>query len=505
MNVLFIITDAQRADHLGCAGNPDIKTPNVDLLASEGVRFTNMYCANPMCMPNRATIFTGKYPSIHGVRCNGINLNPKIPTFTQTLHEVGYHTCSMGKIHLNWYGTPWSRKNYSHEQLIVSIYTPKDKRRPIPVPYYGFEEYNLTLAHGDAVGGNYLDWIEEKAPDYLELIKSRATKLFDQILHDSPIPEDIYHTNYVTESTTSFLKRYSEGQYGDKPFFLHCSFADPHHPVCPPGKYRDMYDPNKIQISPTINDINKLYSHKVLRNYINIYPRVRLRETTEVELRKFQAYTYGVLSLIDHGVGQILAALNTLGLEKNTMVIFTSDHGDLMGDQGLLFKGPAHYQGLIKIPLIWKIPNLTKAGTISNSLASSIDLPTTILNLLGVKPKFQPPEMQGYDLTPILMDPSVKVRDHCIIEEDEDAHKATKQDQYKNIRVRTIVTEDYRITVYQGYADEGDLFDLKNDPLEQRNLWHAKNYGEVKKKLLTKMFHEILNLQDRLPKKQAQA
>ena len=112
MNVLLIITDQQRADQLGCSGNPDLKTPNLDRFASESMRFTNAFCASPMCVPNRSTIFTGKYPSIYSVRCNGINLNPKIPTFTQFLLNSGYQTCSFGKIHLNWYTTPWSRKYF---------------------------------------------------------------------------------------------------------------------------------------------------------------------------------------------------------------------------------------------------------------------------------------------------------------------------------------------------------------------------------------------------------
>ena len=113
--------------------------------------------------------------------------------------------------------------------------------------------------------------------------------------------------------------------------------------------------------------------------------------------------------------------------------------------------------------------------------------------------------MQGIDITPILQDPSVKVRDHCIIEEDEDARKATKQDQYRNIRVRTMITEDYRITIYQGYGNTGDLYDLKKDPNELANLWNDNNYKEIRDNLVYKMFHEILNLQDRFPKKQAQA
>ena len=168
----------------------------------------------------------------------------------------------------------------------------------MPKPYYGLDEIKLTSGHGDAVGGDYLNWIEEKAPEYLELIKDRATKLFDYIMLESPLPEDLYQTSYITEETISFLERYSEGKYGNNPFFVHCSFPDPHHPVCPPGRYQEMYNPDKIEISSTLKEIDRLYEHEVLKNYVNIYPRNRLRETNEEEVRKFQAYTYGVLSLI---------------------------------------------------------------------------------------------------------------------------------------------------------------------------------------------------------------
>ena len=277
MNDLFIITDQQRADHIGCAGNSDLKTPNLDRLAAEGIRFTNAYVANPICMPNRSTIFTGKYPSIHGVRCNGINLDPDIPTLTQTLLENGYHTCSIGKIHLNFYGTPFKRQFDSAEQMIPFLFTPKDKRKPFPKPYYGLEEVELTIGHGDSVSGHYLDWIEERAPEYLEVIKHRAPRLFHEVLADSPIPEEIYHTTYITEQTISFLKRFSDGYYGDKPFFLHCSFPDPHHPVCPPGKYKTMYDPDKVELPPSLNDTKPLYKnpmHPYTLGLLNSMPKL---------------------------------------------------------------------------------------------------------------------------------------------------------------------------------------------------------------------------------------
>lgn len=503
MNVLFFITDQQRIDHLGCYGNPDLKTPNLDRLAEEGVRFTNSYCNAPMCMPNRATIFTGKYPSVHGVRCNGINLDKDIPTITQTLLNSNYHTYSIGKIHLNFFGNPYSRESHSEEALIPSLYIPKEKKSPHPKPYYGLEEVDMVIGHGDAVGGDYIDWVEEKAPEYYDLIKKRATQLFDNIMADSPIPEEIYQTNYITEKTISYLKRFSEDAYGDKNFFIHCSYPDPHHPVCPPGRYKHMYDPDKIQIPPTLDDIERLYDHEILKQYVNVYRPNWLRETTEKELRQFLAYTYGTISMIDNSVGKILAALRSFGLEDDTMVIFTSDHGDFMGDHGILLKGPAHFSGTLKVPLLWKVPGITKPGTVSNSLLSSIDIPITLLNLLNIKKKEYPNDMQGKDITPILKNPQENIRDCLIIEEDEQTQKDSHN--LPSIRLRTMITEEYQLTLYENYEVYGDLYNLKEDPMQKKNLWKQDSIKKIKNDLIRKFVHELIKIQPHHPNKQARA
>lgn len=264
-----------------------------------------------------------------------------------------------------------------------------------------------------------------------------------------------------------------------------------------------MYESENIEIPLTLNDIDELYNHPVLKPYIDIYKMKWLRKTDEEKLRNFLAHTYGTISQIDDGIGKILSALKSFGLENETLIIFTSDHGDLMGDHGVLFQGMAHYQGYIKVPLIFQAPKLINEGIITNSLASSIDLPLTILNLLGIKSKNHPPGIQGYDLTPILKNPHVEVRDQCIIEEDQDPQK----DSHKlpPIRVRTMITERYRITVYQGHEEFGDLYDLKNDPHEKHNLWYDENSRKIKNKLITKLLHELINIQDRFPKRQARA
>ena len=222
-----------------------------------------------------------------------------------------------------------------------------------------------------------------------------------------------------------------------------------------------------------------------------------LRESTEEEIRKFTAYTYGCIAMIDHGVGQILSSLEKLGLADNTMVIYTSDHGDFMGDHRILLKGPSPYDSVVRIPLLWKVPGMNVSG-VSKSLVSTIDIPKTILNLLNINKESQPPDMQGIDLTPALKDPAKKVRDCCLIEEDEE-----REDN--RVRLRTLITDDFKLTIYKGIDNYGDLFDRRNDPYELKNLWFDDNFKEVRFKLVNKLIHEVLKAQSEYPHKQARA
>jgi len=502
MNVLFFITDQQRADMLHCYGNPTIKTPNLDMLAKESIRFTNAFCTSPMCMPNRATILTGYYPNVHGVRSNGINLPKEIPTITQSLVNRGYHTISIGKTHYNTWTPRYDQKTKSAEDFQDwKLKKPKGNyltHENFPIPYYGFEEVDLVVGHGNACSGHYLEWIEEKDPKIAKRIieEYSITIPAQEIFYDSWVPLELYNTTYIQKNTIAFLERYVNGTYGEKPFFLHCSFPDPHQPVSPPGKYRGMYRPEDIILPDNIHNIKNLYKHPYLKQHLE-YPPVRdslLREETEENIRKFIALSYGSVSLIDHAVGQILTTLKKLGLSDNTMVIFTSDHGDYMGDHGLILKGISPFNGTLQVPLIWKVPGLTKP-IVSDALISSIDLPKTILELLNIKERYKPPGMQGYDFSPVLNDPKLELRDCILITEDEEV--GPRGPLYT--RLIHLVTKDYKLTKYAELPGYGDLFDRKNDTLELNNLWEKDK--DLRLKILDKMFHEYSITRSRFPKR----
>ena len=495
-NILFLMTDQHRADHMSCAGNEVLKTPNLDRLASEGVRFTNAYCANPMCMPNRASIFTGCYPNVHGVRSNGINLPTTIETFVESMRKKGFITSKIGKPHFQFWIPPYKRKDESFEAIHFWMEKPQEAKEKFPLPYYGFTECETTLGHGDLCAGHYLEWLEERVPGAREKMRKNLNinDFFGVLGRETDVSVENYPTRYCQERTISFLERYAKGKYGDKPFFFFFSIPDPHHPVTPPGKYFDMYDIKDINLPETYHHIKELYDHRFLGQYIKnpVFRGAMLRASTEEEVKEFIRLTYGSISLIDDAIGKMLAALEKFGLAGDTIVVYTSDHGDLMGDHGMLLKGPSPFDGVLRVPLIIKAPGITNPA-ITDSLASSIDLCKTLTNLAGLRERHLHDYVQGVDLTPVLKDPEKNVREYCYIEEDEEVGPLI-------IRLRHLITKEYKITTYESMEDFGDIYDRINDPQELNNLWDDK---ELRLKLLQKMHHATLKSISKIPERQS--
>jgi arylsulfatase A-like enzyme len=430
-------------------------------------------------------------------------LSPAVPTIPNVLVKKGYRTAAFGKLHHQFNTAPYRMHDKSAESFHDWVF-PKGKNYPVrehfPIPYYGYQEVECIIGHGACLTGHYLEWLEERNPQLAKNMVERWKNIdnFFSVFCEHKIPVELYSSAYVTERTIAFLERHSRGEYGKAPFYIHCSFPDPHQSVYPPGKYLHMYNPEKMELPKNFHDIENLRNHPYLSQYINVMPGAMLRETNEEELRKFIAYTYGTITLMDHSIGQILASLDKLGYVKNTIVVYTSDHGDLMGEHGLLFKGPSAYMGVFHIPMIWKVPGLTKPS-ITNALMSSIDYPKTLLNVLGISEKKQPPDMQGCDLTPVLEKPNnltIEPRQYCIIENDEEVGPVYA-------RLRHIITKEYKMTVYEGYENYGDLFDIKNDPEELHNLWFQDTYKGIKLELLNKLLQGCLKVQSRYPKRLA--
>ena len=522
-NFLFIITDQHRADHLGCYGNAVVRTPNIDGLANAGSRFERFYVATPICMPNRATLMTGRMPSLHGARQNGIPLPLTATTFVEIMRAAGYDTALIGKCHLQSIngnlpkvGMPERNPDYlmppahlreadkaltehgRYDQELPSTWQEDPEFEPI-LPYYGFSHVELAIGHGDMAVGHYSRWLKAQHADAESLRGPKnqlpGNKYIAPQAWRTRVAEELYPTSYVAKQTMAYLEQHA----GDasKPFFIQCSFPDPHHPFTPPGKYWEMYDPDSITLPPSFvlaerpipPHLQKLYDEQA-QNQTNKDGQ-RAFAITEREVREATALTYGMITMIDDGIGKILAKLRALGLDNNTVVIFTSDHGDFMGDHRLLLKGALHYRGLVRVPFIWRDPRATRTGLVNSQLCGSLDLARTILDRAALE---GPNGMQGKSLRRVI-DGEETGHDAMLIEE----HQRRGYMGFgNNFRARSLITQEHRLTLYEG-ADWGELYDFTSDPHELDNLWSEPRAKAKRHELTERLARKMMELADTSP------
>ncbi len=507
-NVLVFIADQLRYDHLGCYGNPIVRTPNIDALAESGVVCERAYVANPLCMPARASLFTGRTPRGHGVRTNGIPLSPEIPTFPEALRQSGYRTHAVGKLHMHTYG---HRPDADPARFPESIQGwNSGARSSLESPYYGFESVELTIGHGHAISGHYRQWIEQNHHGALERMSPAGARWRSEAPQTwaMDIPDDLHHTAWVADRACHFLRENAMGS-DEQPFFLWCSFPDPHTPYTVPEPWASMYAPSAMSQPNRVE--GELASLPPF--YGEIYERGRwvggLTEPASMWtpwIAHIMAMTYGMVSFVDEGVGRVMRTLEACGLRENTLVVFLSDHGDMMGDHWMNKKGPFHFEGLLRVPLIWNLPGRIAQGVRSSGVVSQIDFAPTLLEYCGVpipqgeimldRPdSLQLPPWPGRSLSPQLDGAQAAVNDCIIVENDED---------WLGLRLRTLVTERYKLTTYPGNAF-GELFDLSEDPLEQNNLWDDKGSSRLRDSLHLQLYAAYVQQESTLPRRIAHA
>lgn len=490
-NILFIISDQLRPDHTGFGGNKIVKTPNLDRLAKQSVQFDRTFTAHPICGPSRRTLLTGRMPSVHGSWDNGTPLDWDANTFVRVLRENGYRTGHVGKSHIqemfdvppdmedapdihrltgegkavnpNW-GEGWDSLEYGGRHLKEWVEMPED--------YYGFDHVELVCGHNDRPSGHYIHWARERGLDESRMGGPKhALKRFGDWnqIYQSSTPKELYPTSYITERSVAFLEKAEED---DRPFFLFASYPDPHHPFSPPSDYYDMYDADEIPLPSSFYDTHEdsmPFIQEMVANRGNDHRGPFPFCMNEAQYRKATAVEYGSITMLDEAVGELLATLERLGLDENTIIVFTSDHADAFGDHGLMLKHAVHYLGVLNVPLLIKAPNV-KADT-TQSLASLLDVGQTLLDLADC-PEYK--GMQGHSLTPILQDPTATVRDRVLVEEGMPVGVTQQGSAYC---LRTLVTDEARITLYEG-LEHGELFDLQADPDEMKNLF-GKPEGQV--------------------------
>ncbi|WP_420446846.1 sulfatase [Candidatus Poriferisodalis sp.] len=478
-NVLFIITDQQRADHTGFGGNDVVRTPHLDALAARGMVFDNAWVANPVCMPNRSTIMTGRMPSAHGVVFNDRSLEPGANTHVRQFRAAGYRTALIGKSHLQ-HGMSRNAVFPSNQASgAVDGYWPagwdtlEDAERYLegapefPDSFYGFEHVELAIDHGARVSGHHLLWALDRGGRLEDLMvpmtdespARRRSKRWWQV-YEPPYGAEFHSSTFVTERTIAFIE---DAARRGGPWLAWASFPDPHHPMSPPGEWFDRHSPDDMQLPATVDDPLEAAPHYV-QAVSQIHPSSQRNWVTPCGVagdhqlvREAMAATYGMIEMIDDGIGQILATLDRAGQADNTIIVFTSDHGDMMGDHSLMLKGFLHYRGTLTVPMVVVDPRRGPGRT--DSLAGSIDLGPTLLELADVR---------GYDgiggrsLVPVLDDAGASVRDEVLIEDDFPG--ALVMNLPIPSKTRTLVTADLRLTRHSDGSEQ--LFDMATDPDE---------------------------------------
>jgi arylsulfatase A-like enzyme len=525
-NILLIITDQQRADHLGCYGNTIVKTPNIDGIAARGTRFDRFYVSNPICSPNRATLMTGRLPSAHGMRGNGGNLPLEARTFVESLAENGYRTALIGKSHLQhmteseveWLPSQddyaFDSDGFPFEAVRHDLAGPdyenespsnweNDPDHDLTLPFYGFQHAEICTMHADLTGGSHMRWVAERCPEH-ESLRGRANALPDSRTPTpqawrTALPEELYSTAYVGTRTIDYLEDHA-AVHADQPFFIQCSFPDPHHPFTPPGKYWDMYDAESIPLPPWF-DVGESAITKHLKEALARGTAIREAHmpyaVTRREAQEAISLTYGMITMIDDYVGKVLETLERLNLANNTLVIFTSDHGDYMGDQGLMLKGPLHLHGMLRVPFIWMDPS-KKTPEQVDKLASTLDIAAAILKRAGIKPYYG---IQGRSMEGALDGSDSYHRDAILVEDDrERVYLGMDEPQ----RVRTMITDRYRMTRYQPLGIN-ELYDLVEDPGEIDNLWDDAASKPIRNQLTERMLDLMIEYQDKTPLMRTQA
>jgi len=522
-NFLVFIADQLRADHLGCYGNGIVQTPAIDRLAAQGFTADRFHVASPICMPNRASLFTGRMPSLHGVRHNGIPLALDAVNFVEALRAEGYRTALVGKSHLqNITGNPpaWPRdparrgepeaveRRGNYEQESATSWR-NDPKHDVDLPYYGFERVYLTVEHGDDIQGHYRRWVRAERADADTLLgQKNAIPTPDLALSAARqawrtrVPEELHPNAYCALMSKRVLEEAAREQ---KPFFLFCSFADPHHPFTPPGKYWDMYRPADVELprsfapganrAPPPPHVAALLAARDEGRAVKHTPQ--LFACTEAEAREAIALNYGSISFIDDMVARVLARLDALGLADNTVVIFTSDHGDFMGDHQLLLKGPIHYRGLIRVPFIWRDPAGPR-GRRNDALCGALDFAPSILARAGLRPWNG---LQGADIGALITGAASAHHAELLIEEEGQRPMAPFAER---VRMRSLVTESHRLSLYDGVA-WGELYDTAADPDEMVNLWDNTARAGLRAELLQRLALKMIALSETSPHPTAMA
>ncbi len=450
-NILFLLTDQQRPDSLGCYGNDVAITPHLDSLARGGVVFDNCYVQNPLCCPSRYSMLTGRYPHSHRVRANWYAPREGEISFGEQLGKAGYTTSMIGKMHL----TPW-HDNFGFDGRIIA-----EAKFHTACP----DDYQRFLEHHGWSRDLLYDFAD---PAYVQ--NATAVK--------SKLPANLHIDSFVGRSVCEYIRSARE------PFCCFASFLSPHNPYDPPAPYDTLFDSvdlSEVNMRPgeTVGKPREAY------DYINSRLKwpFKTDELTREQIQRSRSYYYATCTLIDDWVGRIVETLKEQGQYENTVIVYSSDHGDLLGDHGLVYK-QSFYEQSVRVPLIVHAPQYFSPKRIDD-LVESIDLFPTFCELGGA---VHGEEVQGKSLLPVL------TREEGFSGDQQHRDAAFSENYFgRMIRYGT-----YKMVYYPG-KPYGELYNLEEDPNEQNNLWDRLDGSQVKRDLKDRLLEWAFTSEDPTP------
>jgi arylsulfatase len=450
-NIVLIFPDQHRADSMGCAGNAAMHTPNLDRLAAQGINYRRCYTQSPLCMPARASLVTGQYVHEHGTWANSSFPDRHGPSHIRNIRQAGYHTALVGTTHMWVHG-----RGHTSDHL--------DEMHE-----WGFDDvHELTGPLATAnTGSPYTDYLEQKG-----LLRTHREYIIKYVrnaflaeaepeapwdLAPCPLPTEDHLDSYTARKAAEWIKDYR----GDKPFYLQVLFPGPHDPFDSPQEYRDLYPPES-------NPVGILDRPGVpVPPYVRALLRVSaLDQMTSEDMQKLRSLYYGKISLIDSGIGRVLNALEERGLLDDTWIIYTSDHGEMLGDHGLLHK-IVFYEGAVHVPLIIRPPGGAERRE-SHALVQHLDVTATLLDIAGAKP------LEGSDGHSLLPD----------VAERSDAHAGRGVAFSEVVGFTMAMTDRHKLAVEARTQEPLELYDRAEDPREVRNVVNAPAYKAVQEDIL---------------------
>jgi arylsulfatase A-like enzyme len=517
--ILFITTDQQRYDSLGCNGGQVARTPVVDGLAASGINFHRAYNQNTVCMPARSTMLTGQYVRTHGVVANGVPLPIDAPSVAAYLRErAGYRTALLGKAHFD---PGFDLRNEYPENALAA--------HDSTGPYRGFEHAELSM-HVPNFGKRY---IQHYGKWLLETHGIEATEGFAPLLSAepggdtgapetriNPIPREWYHTDWIADRTIAYLDALPD----DADWFVWMSFPDPHHPWDPPASERGRVDWRDLDLPPghpgSADAIERVLAQKPAHwgalwegTWVNAEGgpgSYRPQTVSDDNIREINAMAHVMNELIDEACGRVLRRIGERGWDADTDVFFTTDHGELQGDYGLVYKGPFHTDSLMRLPLVWRpAPSAGVSPAAVHEPVGQVDLAPTFCAIAGV------PVADWMQGAPLPTAPGTG-RERVLCEWD-------SQFPGYGMHMRSIYRDGWLCTAYEKSTigepnglekwfeatgmfggvgpqssvayegSEGELYNVDEDPHQFVNRWDDPEYKAVRADL-------VADLYDHLPK-----